>query len=251
MRVRQLDPLLDHHSKARCHVPIAVRVVRTYPRAGTGNVDSVLPGLHLVLDQHPVPGADCNTIQYRQTTQVNWPCSCRAYAVLAIQLADFLGQPQLYKLTGGQHYGGVNLHGHVGCAGNDEVHAHDLRLAGALGEQRFEARCTVGYGHQITVGIVKPYFPDPPAANVGRDNLFGDHDACIGGVDLDLIERRTAALVDQSGLGSGRGRIGAVGITYTHLRKGPRHAQGIGVGLLGLTYCRENGKELAVLISHK
>ncbi|MCY1455756.1 hypothetical protein D9M71_729140 [compost metagenome] len=67
-------------------------------------------------------------------------------------------------------------------------------------QQWLERRSAVGDGDQVTVSVIQTDFPNPPAAHVFRDDLLGNDDCAVGGVDLELIQRGTPTLIDQGGL---------------------------------------------------
>ena len=157
----------------------------------------------------------------------------------------------VHVLPGRQYHARVDFERDVGGAADDEVNAHHLGLAGALGQLRFKAGRTVGHRHQIAVRVVQADFTNPPAADVFRDHLLGNDHVGVFRVDLDLIQRRAAALVDQLGLRPVGLRVGTVSIAHAHLRERPRDVHRVGVGLLGLAHGREDRHELAALINHE
>ncbi|MNF92938.1 hypothetical protein D3C84_755980 [compost metagenome] len=178
----------------------------------------------MVLHQYPVAGDQSDTVKGRQPGQRDVGRGGHPHRLLAVELGDFLQHLGVDIGPGGQHHARIDLQFDVAGAADDHVHAHDLRAAGALGEQGLKRRRAVGHGYQIVVRVVQADFANPPAADILRNDLLGDDDPRVDGIDLELIQRRTTALVDQCRLRRRRLRLGAIGVTDAHLSDFPRGA---------------------------
>ncbi len=121
---------------------------------------------------------------------------------------------------------------------------------GSLRQNRFEARCAVGHRYQVAIRVIQTNFANPLAAFISRNHLLGDDHCSVDRVDLELVQRPATPFVDQAGLCRAWDRVGAVGISHTHLSELPRNAERVGVRLLGHPHVREDREKLRVRINH-